>query len=121
MKMACSKNIFMKQLCREHFASFARLKLRQTLAIMYKTSDIAFGSLDPEGHGYISLDSILTSYVSNRCGLAPEEISAFFEMQNIFKNKESQLTYIKFRELFFPHMTLAGEDVLELNKKDRAS
>ena len=31
-------------------------------------------------------------------------------MQNIFKNKKGQMIYSKFREMFFPQMTLAGED-----------
>jgi len=31
-------------------------------------------------------------------------------MQNIFRDGEGRLPFAKFRELFFPHMTLAGED-----------
>jgi len=51
---------------------------------MYKTPDCAFGILDPEGVGYVSLELILQSYVAGRSGLAPEDIKAYFEMQNIF-------------------------------------
>ena len=85
---------------------------------MYKNADIAFGILDPEGVGYLSLSFILGSYVANRCGLTPEEITAFFEMQNIFRGGEGRLTFGKFRELFFPHMTLAGEDLHVLDNKN---
>lgn len=70
----------MQQLCREHFVAYARQKLRQTLTIMYKSADIAFGILDPEGQGYLGLDSFLGSYVHSRCGLTSEEITAFFEL-----------------------------------------
>ena len=52
----------------------------------------------------------LKSYISSRSGLSPEEVTIFFEMQNIFVKGEGRLIYSKFRELFFPHMTLAGED-----------
>lgn len=31
-------------------------------------------------------------------------------MLNIFKNGQGRLTYAKFRGLFFPHMTLSGDD-----------
>ena len=84
---------------------------------MYKSADIAFGILDPEGVGYLSLGFILGSYLANRCGLKPEEITAFFEMQNIFHNGEGRLSFTKFREIFFPHHTLAGEDIHVLDKK----
>ena len=47
---------------------------------MYKTADVAFGILDPEGIGHLTLARILDSYVANRCGLASDEITAFFEM-----------------------------------------
>ena len=58
----------------------------------------------------MTLPLFLNSYVTSRSNLSPEEISAFFEMQNIFKDGEGKLKFAKFRELFFPHMTLAGED-----------
>lgn len=80
------------------------------MSIMYKTADIAFGILDPQGQGYLTLQNILASYVVNRCGLAPEEITAYFAMINVFRGNQGRLTYAKFRELFFPHQTLAGED-----------
>ena len=51
---------------------------------MYKSADIAYGVLDPEGVGYLNLKFILSSYVAKRCGLTPEEITAYFEMQNVF-------------------------------------
>ena len=98
-------------MCREHFVAFARQQLRKTLAIMYKSADIAYGVLDPEGVGYLNLKFILGSYVAKRCGLTPEEITAYFEMQNVFQNGEGRLCFAKFRELFFPHHTLAGEDI----------
>ena len=66
--------------------------------------------LDPEGLGYLTLDSIIKSYVTGRSGLTPEEIKSFFDMLNIFKNGQGRLTYAKFRGLFFPHMTLSGDD-----------
>ena len=47
---------------------------------MYKSADIAFGILDPEGVGSLGLESFLGSYVHSRCGLSPEEITAFFEL-----------------------------------------
>ena len=102
-------------MCREHFVAYARQQFRQTLAIMYKSADIAFGVLDPTGVGYLSLNFILSSYVAKRCGLTPEEIIAFFEMQNIFRDGEGRLIFSRFRELFFPHQTLAGEDILVLD------
>ena len=71
---------------------------------------MAFGLLDPEGIGYLTLDLFLNSYVTGRSKLTPEEITKFFELQNIFKQGTGRLTYAKFRELFFPHLTLAGED-----------
>ena len=63
------------------------------------------------------MQSFLGSYVHSRCGLSPEEITAFFELQNIFRGGEGRLSFIKFRELFFPHLTLAGEDQHVLDKK----
>ena len=78
--------------------------------MLYKSPDSAFGILDPEGHGYVTLDQILNSFVKSRSNLSPEEIKAFFELQNIFRNGQGKLLFNKFRELFFPHMTLAGED-----------
>ena len=45
---------------------------------MYKTPDNAFGILDPEGLGYLTLDLILQSYVAGRSGLSPEDIRAYF-------------------------------------------
>ena len=77
---------------------------------MYKAPDHAFGLLDPTGFGYLTLDLILKSYLVGRSALSPGEITDFFALQNIFKNGEGQLHYDKFRELFFPHMTLSGED-----------
>ena len=77
---------------------------------MYKTPDNAFGILDPEGLGYLTLDLILQSYVAGRSGLSPEDIRAYFSMQNIFRDGSGTLSFAKFRELFFPNMTLAGED-----------
>lgn len=97
-------------LCREHFCAFVRQTLRQTLIVLYKSPDLAFGLLDPEGTGSLTLDLFLNSYVSERSNLSPEEISDYFELLNIFKKGEGKLSFAKFRELFFPHMTLAGED-----------
>ena len=78
---------------------------------MYKEPYAAFGVMDHEGRGYLVLDDFRTSYVASRSGLSPEEITAFFNLQNSFpKEKDSGLIFAKFRELFFPHMTLAGED-----------
>ena len=56
--------------------------------MLYKQPDTAFGVLDHEGVGYLTLSSILNSFVKSRANLSPEEISAFFELQNIFKNGE---------------------------------
>ena len=86
---------------------------------MYKSPDISFGVLDPEGLGYLSLGSFLSSYVASRCGLTPEEIHAYFEMQSIFSRGDGRLSYTKFRELFFPQMTLAGEDQHVLDNRGR--
>lgn len=71
---------------------------------------MAFGILDHEGKSYLTIDEILNSFIVSRSGLTPQEITIFFEMQNIFKGKKGQMIYSKFREMFFPHMTLAGED-----------
>lgn len=48
--------------------------------------------------------------MTGRSNLTPEEITKFFELQNIFKAGKGRMPYVKFREMFFPHMTLAGDD-----------
>ena len=60
--------------------------MRKSLKELYKQPDLAFGLLDPEGLGYLTLDMILNSYITGRSKLSPEEIESFFELQNIFKN-----------------------------------
>ena len=47
---------------------------------LYRNADLAFGLLDPEGLGYLTLDLFLNSYVTGRSKLTPEEITSFFEM-----------------------------------------
>jgi len=47
---------------------------------MYRNPETAFGTLDPEGLGHLTLDLVLNSYVAGRCGLTPEEITAYFEL-----------------------------------------
>ena len=109
-QQACPKKAYERMLCREHFCAFVRMKLRQTLCELYKSPEQAFGILDPEGLGHLTLELILNSYVVGRSNLTPEEITAYFELQNIFKDGSGKLACSKFRDLFFPHMTLAGED-----------
>ena len=101
----------MRQLCREHFCAYVRQTMRKTLSILYREEPYnAFCILDHEGCGYLTLSTFLDSYVAGRSGLTPEEITAYFDMQNIFRGGEGRMTYAKFRGLFFPHMSLAGED-----------
>lgn len=83
--------------------------------MLYKSPDIAFGILDPTGIGHLTLDLILGSYVVARSTLSPEEITAYFELQSIFRNGDGQLSFTKFKEMFFPHLTLNGEDVKDQN------
>ena len=79
--------------------------------MLYKEPYAAFGVMDHEGRGYLVLDDFRHGYVASRSGLSPEEITAFFTLQNSFpKERDTGLIFSKFRELFFPHMTLAGED-----------
>ena len=37
-------------------------------------------------------------------------MTAYFELKSIFKDGQGRFQFSKFREFFFPHMTLAGED-----------
>ena len=99
---ACQKKAFRRQLCREHFCAFVRAKLKNTLQTLYKAPDNAFGMLDPSGLGHITLDAVLSSHLVPRTGLKPEELTAFFELKNIFKNGEGAINFAQFRELFFP-------------------
>ena len=108
----CTKKGYRNNLCREHFCSFIRNSLRKTFSTVYKSPYVAFGQIDPEAKGYIELNDILNSFVVNRSGLNSDDITKFFEIQNIFKGSEGRMIYAKFREMFFPHMTLAGEDPL---------
>lgn len=89
---------------------FARHSLRHTFTILYKEPYNAFGIIDHQGKSYVTLEDFLNSFVATRSGLFPEEIIEFFELQGVFRSGKGQLIFAKFRELFFPHMTLAGED-----------
>jgi len=40
----------------------------------------------------------------------PDDIKAFFELNNIFKDG-IELSFQKFRQIFFPHVTIAGFDL----------
>ena len=67
--------------------------------------------MDHEGRGFLTLEDFTKGYVAARSGLNTEEIAAFFTLQNSFpKDRDTGIIFSKFRELFFPHMTLAGED-----------
>ena len=89
----CSKKIYLRNLCREHFLLFAKNVMQKAMVELYRNADLAFGLLDPEGLGYLTLDLFLNSYVTGRSKLTPEEITTFFEMQNIFKDGQGKLTY----------------------------
>jgi hypothetical protein len=41
--------------------------------------------------------------------LLPDDIKAFFELNNVFKDG-IELSFQKFRQFFFPHVTIAGFD-----------
>ena len=46
----------------------------------------------------------------SRVNLNAQEVIDYFEMQNIFRNGRGKLSFAKFKMIFFPQMTLAGED-----------
>lgn len=40
-----------------------------------------------------------------------DDIRAFFQLKNVFKDGEQGLSFQKFRQFFFPHVTISGFDL----------
>jgi hypothetical protein len=58
--------------------------------------------------------------VARTCKLSNDELQEFFNLQNVFKEGQtSGLSFGKFKQLFFPHMTVSGEDTSNDFKPER--
>ena len=86
-----------------------RQQISKAIIKMYQSPLIAFGSFDPQGLGYITFKAFLENQVLSSVALIPDDIKAFFELNNVFKDG-IELSFQKFRQLFFPHVTIAGFD-----------
>jgi Ca2+-binding EF-hand superfamily protein len=100
-----------RDLCKQHFGQMIRNTLSTHFIKMFKSPGIAFGIFDPQGAGFISFESFTNSRALMNISITQEELKSFFHLNNIFKEgHEEGITFQKFRQLFFPHVTVSGPD-----------
>jgi len=107
---SCRRKDYKRKLCKDHFVKYVRTLLRKTIRALYLGAEKAFGAIDHTGLGYVTQDAFLQSYVAQRVPLTSEEINDYFFLENVYKDGDRSLIYDKFKNLFFPHLTMAGDE-----------
>jgi len=107
---SCRRKDYKRKLCKDHFVKYVRTLLRKTIRALYLGAEKAFGAIDHTGLGYVTQDAFLQSYVAQRVPLTSEEINEYFFLENVYKDGDRSLIYDKFKNLFFPHLTMAGDE-----------
>ena len=75
--MGCKLKVEKKQLCRSHFNNYVHLQLRKVVPTLFVGPELAFGALDFQGTGHVTIYSIMQSYIPSQLTVSREELQQF--------------------------------------------
>lgn len=80
---------------------------------MYTGAEIAYGSLDFNGKGFITQQVLLDSHVVQN-KLLPrfsiQQIRNYFSSSGLFPDEKTTINFDTFKKSFFPHLYIGNED-----------
>jgi len=105
----CIAIVYKNNLCKAHFLTKLKNKLRNEIRLVYKDPESAYASFNFSGKNSISLNELLNHVIVKRIGYSREDIKSYLLRDKVFLSTESHIDYQQFKKNFFPQLVLIAD------------